>query len=265
MKCRDCGGDVDRVLVLAGASVSMPRCSSCGDASARRTDREDEERRRRLLLEKAGGGARWAGFDLTTYPTDMQGQAARQAAKKWLDDFYPIVEANRARLDAMLQGGDVDPHPQGFRNLLLYGGVGIGKSGLAWGIVRRLCEQGIPALFVVWRDLLDDMKAAIANDLPEPEAALRAKRIDVLALDDLGAERPTEYAIEELAVLVEARYQARLPTIVTSNLEPRMLAKRLGERDRLLGDRIVSRLLDGAQKLSMTGPDRRAEPTRWAA
>lgn len=145
------------------------------------------------------------------------------------------------------------------RGLYLYGQVGAGKTGLAWGIVRCLCEHGVAALIVHWRDLLALRRRGISsngNGPTEGERLLaRARRASVLALDDLGAERPTGFALEELATLVEARYQAALPTIVTSNLSPEGLVRRMG--DRLVGERVVSRLLEGAIRVRFAGPNRR--------
>ena len=78
----------------------------------------------------------------------------------------------------------------------------------------------------------------------------------MLALDDLGAERPTDFARDELATLVEHRYMQGLPTIVTS-YPPSKLAARLGHDDPEVGQRLVSRLTDDAVQIRFIGPDRR--------
>jgi DNA replication protein DnaC len=155
------------------------------------------------------------------------------------------------------------------------------KTGLAWAIVRELVADAVdrhyatqlderpphprvPALLVVWRDLYDALLTSFRSyrdsgfvaDLEDPDALLgRAKRIPVLCLDDLGAgrERPTPFAIELLEVLVDRRYQGELPTIITSNFDTQEMADRLGHSDPVLGERIVTRLVEGSAGHRFTG------------
>jgi len=210
-------------------TVNPVMCPACAEADLERERREQHDRRIAHLLDRAGGG-RIRHLSLDTYPDDQPGRRALTAANQWL--------------------GRDQPRP----NLLLYGPVGTGKTGLAWGLIRHLCETGTEAMLVNLRDWLAKRRAAISLNEPPDRRPLT---VPVLALDDIGAERPTDWARDELATLVEERYQHRRPTIVTSNYDPAELAKRIGHDDLVIGQRIVSRLCEGATQVRFAGADRR--------
>jgi len=86
----------------------------------------------------------------------------------------------------------------------------------------------------------------------------RARRVPVLALDDLGRERPTPWALERLASLVHHRYEHELPTIVTSNYRRSELAARMGDLD--AAERIIDRLREGTAEYRFEGKTRRRRP-----
>jgi DNA replication protein DnaC len=75
---------------------------------------------------------------------------------------------------------------------------------------------------------------------------------EYLLLDDLGAEYASDFTLENLFFLVDARYLRRLVNIFTSNLT-------IEELYRTYGDRIMGRLLENSTKVVLTGPDRRKE------
>jgi DNA replication protein DnaC len=251
--CVECGGEVPVVESL-GFQIPLRYCPPCGAAAAARDADEERARVVERALDLAGATPRLLGQSLETYPAD--GAPAVAVARAWIDDY---------------RGGER-------RNLWLTGAVGRGKTGLAWGIVRALAlaeadaylsdpdlrggSPRSPALFVIWRDLLADLREAISSG-DDVAASLfdRAQRVAVLALDDLGAERPTPYALESLSTLVEHRYQRRSPTIVTSNFGTRDLAARLGHDDPQLGRRIVDRLVEGAVGHQFEGASRRRAGT----
>lgn len=244
--CEDCGDPVKAAVIL-GSIIPRRFCDPC---SAIRTERERAEERARDLeraLERAGATSRLLRYSLESHPTP----AAAVAAREWLAGYLAGYR----------------------RNFYLSGPLGLGKTGLAWGIARAIVEHAIEAywalgegygvggpresaLFVVWRDLLHDLKADIggAELEDDPTRILsRATYVPVLVLDDLGAERPTAYAAEQLATLVDRRYHRELPIIVTSNLTARELAEVLSPDGVLSGARIVSRLAEGALSFRFEG------------
>jgi DNA replication protein DnaC len=125
--------------------------------------------------------------------------------------------------------------------LVLCGASGCGKTHIAAAIVNRIIERGHPALFVVVPDLLDHLRAAYQ---PGAEVAYddlfeRVRNAPVLVLDDLGTQAPTPWAQEKLFQLVNHRFNAQLPTVVTTNLSPEQFDDRLRTR---LTDAAISRV-----------------------
>jgi len=116
--------------------------------------------------------------------------------------------------------------------LVLCGASGCGKTHIAAAIVNRLIERGEAALFVVVPDLLDHLRAAYQPDAEVRYDALfeRVRNAPVLVLDDLGTQAPTPWAQEKLFQIVNHRFNARLPTVVTTNLLPEQMDERLRTR-----------------------------------
>ena len=88
--------------------------------------------------------------------------------------------------------------------LLLWGGVGTGKSFLAGCIANALLEQDVPVLMTNFPTILNRMTGLFGSDRADFLANLNA--YDLLILDDLGAERGTEYALEQVFAVIDARY-----------------------------------------------------------
>lgn len=138
------------------------------------------------------------------------------------------------------------------RGTYLWGGPGRGKTHAAACAVRMAVESGTRARLVTAARLLSDVRDGY--DGGDRRALERAERVRLLALDDLGAERPTDWAIETLTRLIDARTSAGLPTIVTSNHSIGEIRKLWGGTS---GARIASRLAGACQCIEVTGPDRR--------
>lgn len=127
-------------------------------------------------------------------------------------------------------------HPEGW--LILKGKRGSGKTHLlkaiteAWGFPMRFWPWQTSRLLDFWRSGYED------GTFQETfEAHCTASRFP---LDDLGAERPTRWAVERLTMFLDYRYGYKLPTVITTNLNEEEMAKQLGEG----GERIVDRVFD---------------------
>ncbi len=122
-------------------------------------------------------------------------------------------------------------HPAGW--LVLQGGYGCGKTHLAAAIVNARLAQGEPAVFIAVPDLLDHLRAAYAADAPDGGFDARfdaVRNAPLLVLDDLGTEAPTAWAGEKLFQLLNHRYNAKLPTVITTNQDLDVLDERLRSR-----------------------------------
>ncbi|HHX64594.1 MAG TPA: ATP-binding protein [Chloroflexi bacterium] len=137
--------------------------------------------------------------------------------------------------DALHTAREFAENPSGW--LLFIGPYGCGKTHLAAAIANRALERGVPVLFVVVPDLLDHLRAAYAPSSPVTYDELfdQVRNVELLILDDLGTQNATSWAAEKLFQILNYRYNARLPTVITTNqtigdMDPR-LASRLKHQD----------------------------------
>lgn len=123
--------------------------------------------------------------------------------------------------------------PKGW--LLLSGSVGSGKTHLAAAIANVRLDAGDPVLFLVVPDLLDHLRATFSADseVTYDELFEQVRNAPLLILDDLGTQSSTPWAQEKLFQLLNHRYNAQLPTVITTN-------QRIDDFDA----RLRSRLLD---------------------
>lgn len=155
-------------------------------------------------------------------------------------------------------------------SLSLFGPSGTGKTHLAAALLKaRLAHQAhqeLPelepletpvresALFVTVPSLLFEIRATFAGTdaTTEKDLVRRHCEAGLLVLDDLGAEKPSEWVNQTLYLILDRRYAELRKTIVTSNLTLDEIAEKLG-------DRLPSRLVGMGGILQLDGPDRRLE------
>ena len=137
------------------------------------------------------------------------------------------------------------------KGLLLHGGVGVGKTFAAACIVNALIDKGRPCLMTNFARILNtlwgiDEKQAYIDSL---------NKFDLLVLDDLGIERQSEYVQEQVFNVVDSRYRAKLPLIVTTNLP----LKELTSPASVGYGRIYDRLLEMCHPVKVEGESRRRQ------
>lgn len=138
-----------------------------------------------------------------------------------------------------------DGYPSG-RNLVLFGATGVGKTHAALAAARNVyVRHAVVAEFVPVVELYDRLRPGGSES-----ALVDACRVPLLILDDLGAEKVTDWTAERLYLIVNRRWLDVLPTIATSNLPPEELAD-------AIGGRTYSRLVDHAETVALGGEDRR--------
>lgn len=143
----------------------------------------------------------------------------------------------------------VKNYKDNIRGLRLAGTCGCGKTHLASAILNNLISKNIPCMYVVVPELLDSLRIGF-NDKEVLKRATEkielAKKVNVLMLDDLGAEHSTDWAKEQLYLLINARYENDLTTIITTNLLSQELFKQLGNR-------IMSRIVEMTTAVTIKG------------
>lgn len=132
-----------------------------------------------------------------------------------------------------------------YGNLVLVSGTGVGKSWSLWAAAERLTASGWPGHI----EILPARKLRAITTPPVDQAALaRLAAADLLAIDDIGSMRVSDWDSDNVGALVDDRWENRRWTALASNkLDLRAI----------LGDRAASRLADHAAIVQMTGPDRR--------
>jgi DNA replication protein DnaC len=121
-------------------------------------------------------------------------------------------------------------NPDGW--LVMKGGYGCGKTHLASAIANTRIEQGQLALFINTPDLLDHLRAAYSptSATTYDERFEQVRNAPMLILDDLGTQSNTDWAQEKLYQICNYRYNARLPTVITTNEELEAIEIRIRSR-----------------------------------
>lgn len=142
-------------------------------------------------------------------------------------------------------------------SLLLLGPTGVGKTYSAYGTVRLVAAAGVRT---GWQAVsAPDLYALLRpRHGVDSEAEFRkVAQAPLLLLDDVGAGKASEWTEEVNYRLINYRYEADLPTLITSNVAPRELGAELGAR-------VASRIAEMCEQVTLKGPDRRALRMRAA-
>lgn len=158
--------------------------------------------------------------------------------------------------------------PETKRGIYIHGSVGTGKTHIAYALKSRYDREpkwesadkyvpGRSAKFWNMTEFLYEMRRDFgrdSRDKEEPAEALFANK-GLVILDDVGAEKMSDWVAETFYLIVNDRYVNRYPTIYTSNLPISDLAERLG-------DRTVSRIVESCDVVELIGNDRRITNSR---
>lgn len=136
------------------------------------------------------------------------------------------------------------------KGLLLYGPVGTGKSFYAACIVNELIDKGYPCMMTNFSRLVNTIQGMFEG---KQEYIDRLNKFDLLVIDDLSAERDTEYMNEIVFTIIDSRYRAGLPLIITTNLT----ADEIKNPADIKKQRTYSRLLEMTIPIEVAGTDRR--------
>lgn len=142
---------------------------------------------------------------------------------------------------------------QNRKGAIFYGPTGVGKTHLAVAILNHRIVSGATGIYATVPELMDDLRSAMRNNTIE-EARQAIVDTDLLFLDDIGAENPTEFVVEELFKIVNGRLLRGRQIIGTTNLSPESFKERYAG---LGGTRIYSRLNEACEWVEMIGRDRR--------
>lgn len=138
------------------------------------------------------------------------------------------------------------------KGLLLYGPVGTGKTHAAACIANELINQGRPCLVTNFARITNTLQGMFEG---KQRYLDDFNRLDLLVIDDLAAERDTDYMNEMIFNIVDSRYRSGKPLIVTTNLTQAELTAPCSVNKK----RIYSRLLEMCVPVEVKGGDRRGK------
>ena len=212
--------------------ILSPKCNC--ECEKERIKREEEAERQREFAERIKK-YRKMGFPESdmqnwTFENDDKGnEKLSNMAKRYVEHF-----------DELRKEG---------KGLLLHGGVGTGKTYIACMIANALIDKGYPVLVTNFARILSTLQGTFDKQ----EYLDSLNRFKLLIIDDLGVERDTGYAKEQVYNIIDSRYRAGLPMIITTNLTIQKLATETDLADK----RVYDRILERCYPVEVTGESRR--------
>lgn len=229
--CGKCHTKKQTEVMLFG-TIRRPMCLCKCEAEKR--DKEEAERKQADFGRKIKD-LRRTGFpesnmqEWTFENDDMTNSRVTNAMKKYVENF-----------DEMKKQG---------KGLLLYGSCGTGKTYATCEVANALIDKGYPVLVTNFARIINALQATFEKQ----EYIDSFNRFSLLVIDDLGIERNTEFAKEQVFNIIDSRYRAGLPMIITTNLS----IDKIKKPDDIENGRIYDRILERCFPIEVSGQSRR--------
>lgn len=234
--CHKCNTRKQTEVVVLG-EIRRPMCM-CKCEAAKMAAEEDERRRRKF--EEKVQELRRMGFpdadmqNWTFAGDDMSNEKVTNACMRYVERFDEFMKMGKG--------------------LLFYGNTGTGKTYAACEIANALIDRGYPVLVTNFARILNTLQGTF--DKQEYIDGLNTFRL--LIIDDLGVERDTAYAKEQVFNVIDARYRSGLPMIITTNLTMDKIKNPADIEERRIYDRILERCFP----IEVDGGSRRRKAVR---
>lgn len=226
-----------QIEVKAFGSVHKPFCNC--ECEKQRIANE-KENKQQLEFKERVKDLRKNGFpdadmmQWTFANDDMENEQITKAMKRYVENFDELKK----------QG----------KGLLLYGNVGRGKTYASCEVANALIDKGYSVLVTNFSRVLNTLQSTYEKQ----EYIDSLNEYALLVIDDLGIERSTEYAKEQVYNVIDARYRANLPMIITTNLSIDMIKNPTDIENGRIYDRIIERCFP----IEVKGQNRRHKAVR---
>mgnify|MGYP000587407228 FL=1 len=260
-KCKYCGKTLyyECVVLMGQAMIwnlEKPRCD-CEKAVAfwkgwdakqekikkeKELAEEQELRKQKIesILGKSGIKKRYLSRTIDSFSVTAENKRSFEVATDYIKNFR----------EYFTQG----------KGLYLEGPCGTGKTHLAIAIALAIINTGVPVICKTSIDILGDIKRCYErnSEVTEEEVLEAYKTVDLLIIDDLGKEQVTEWSVPVLYSILNERYEALLPTIITTNYNTTALAEKLSAKgDAETATAIISRFVESSKRVTMSWADYR--------
>lgn len=232
--CGKCHTPKQAIVNVCGEMRTIFAACECKERQNKKeeADLKMHERRQRIEQLRKAAFSESDMQDWTFENDDSPNSKPSQIARNYTKNFREMMERGKG--------------------LIFYGTVGTGKTYLAACIANALIDKGVPCMATSISRLVNTLTGMFDG---KQEYIDRLNSADLLILDDLGSERDTEFTREMVYNIIDGRYRARLPLIVTTNLT----GKQLKNPSEMSRQRAYSRLLEMCIPIEVTGADRRRE------
>ena len=240
LHCRVCGEAVEAELPEELKRIfhnrkTRPRMCKCARDRADAEEVEENKRQIQYRIEELRSEGLYSVFyeDCAFSKDDRRDQRASEIARKYVEKFDEMQKDNTG--------------------LMFWGGVGTGKSYLAACIANALIEKLHPVMMAP----IQDIAAAMTENYGAHRDSILAKveSVDLLILDDIGAERGTDYMIQQEYDIINRRCNTKKPLIVTTNLTPQQMK----DKSNINRCRIFDRIEGMCLAMKVGGESRRGE------
>lgn len=231
--CRDCGSAIPVKLTVMPCMGEMKAftgkqdiCDECSAKYSRQEEGRIHRERVMKLYDASGLGPR---FMHTTFDNwNKRPELDKKSVQKLEVAFQVCRSYAKGFRDAKLLG----------QGLILMGGPGAGKTHMVAAIANELISQLTPVIFRPVPFMLKRIQATFKKNAIETEDMLMSQLTgcDLLILDDVGAEKWSEWVEATLFTIIDERYRQLLPVIITTNCDLNELEAGIGSRnfDRLI-------------------------------
>lgn len=215
--CEECGTFVKSVLVEVKAlnikRTVLPSCDcriEKNEALLRESQNLSKKKEIERLFSISNLGERFKKATFESFLNRQGSESVAKMAQTYVNSFKE-------------QKGE---------SLMIWGEPGNGKTHIASAITNALAVKGYIVVFQSVPELLQRIRGTFNNDNKENEQQIMRALLecDLLILDDIGAEKPTEWVEEKLFNIIDGRYRREMPTLYTSNLQPKQLQDQVSKR-----------------------------------
>lgn len=254
--CEFCGAELKQIpFELGGVTRYIPIYEPCSCDRAKEKRAKEEEAKRLALEEQKRIEIERKNQEKIKALFGNSGMSKRALSCKFEGYQITLNNQDAVRLcnDYVSRFKEIKSEKK--NGLFLAGPCGVGKSHLAYAVANSLIERKNSVVCMTMIDLLLKLKSSYSGDESSEEKILKIyEDCSLLIIDDLGKEKPTEWALQMIYAIIDRRYNAFKPIIVTTNYTAKELVQKFSiNGDNSTGSAIVDRLFEMCQYVPIDG------------